>query len=168
MTFNLLDHITVMCPDFQAGDKWSACRKMACMMAESKELSEEATEAITTALIARETHGSTAFGKGLAVPEARELPVPGVLVGLFLCKEGLAFEALDKAPVYILAPVVGNDDWEVRFECVIAIFQMLQNVGCRDQLLACKTANEMRSVLVSFYDPQVRETEPFPMPGGRE
>ena len=50
----------------------------------------------------REKHGSTGFGKGVAVPHVKHEKIKKMAAAIGVSQDGVDFNALDKAPVYAI------------------------------------------------------------------
>ncbi|MCE9589348.1 MAG: PTS sugar transporter subunit IIA [Planctomycetes bacterium] len=65
-------------------------------------------------ILDREKHGSTGFGKGVAVPHVKHDKIKGMAAAIGCSAAGVDFNALDKAPVYsvflLLSPKNKPDD----------------------------------------------------------
>ena len=58
-------------PELKAHDRDGVIRELVQALAKSKALAEKDVDAIVKAIIDREKHGSTGFGKGVAVPHVK-------------------------------------------------------------------------------------------------
>jgi len=69
-------------------------------------------DTILQTLRAREELGSTAIGKGVAIPHCRSLVVSKIIVAVGRSKAGVSFKSIDKKKAFlfflIVAPPVGN------------------------------------------------------------
>lgn len=59
-------------------------------------------DAIYKAVLAREQRGSTAWGRGIAVPHNRAKSMPRLSLAIGLSQHGVEFNALDRQPVYTI------------------------------------------------------------------
>lgn len=55
---------------------------------------------LVSEIIDREKHGSTGFGKGVAVPHVKHDKIEKMAAAIGVSQKGVDFNALDKAPVY--------------------------------------------------------------------
>lgn len=78
-------------------------------------------------IIQREKHGSTGFGKGVAVPHVKHDKVKKMAATIGVSQKGVDFNALDKEPVYsivlLLSPVNKPDE---HLQAMENIFSNLQ------------------------------------------
>ncbi len=78
-------------------------------------------------IIERENHGSTGFGKGVAVPHVKHESVTQMAAAIGVSAKGVDFNALDKAPVYsivlLLSPKNKPDE---HLQAMENIFSSLQ------------------------------------------
>src|SRR5436190_8370929 len=58
----------------------------------------------------REKHGSTGFGKGVAVPHVKHEKVKRMAAAIGVSSRGVEFNALDKAPVYSIVLLLSPKD----------------------------------------------------------
>ncbi len=97
-------------------------------------------ETIYTHLKAREAHGSTGFGNGVALPHAR---VPGLeefVVGIALSQRGVDFEALDKKKVRLIFFIVGPEEAAgEHLKALAAISRQANSPKVRAELLKAMT-----------------------------
>jgi PTS system nitrogen regulatory IIA component len=111
MTLTDLVASNAVIPALKVNSKKQAIQELA---ARAAELTGQDERAILEILLQREKLGSTAVGKGVAIPHGK-LPKLGRLFGLFARLErGIDFEALDSQPVdlmfLLLAPEAAGAD----------------------------------------------------------
>ncbi|MBN1256596.1 MAG: PTS sugar transporter subunit IIA [Planctomycetes bacterium] len=89
----------------------------------------------------REAMGSTAFGGGVAIPHCRLENVKEFVVGVVTSREGVAFNALDEAPVklfvFIIAPMLESNE---HIKVLSAISQVLRIPGAINELAEAASA----------------------------
>jgi nitrogen PTS system EIIA component len=74
---------------------------------EEGHLKEDAARKAEKAIQKRESQGSTAIGKGLAIPHAKGCPFIKQVLGVFArTREGLAFDAVDGGLVHVFFLVI--------------------------------------------------------------
>ena len=93
--------------DLQARDKRSAIKEMLQHSVAQGLLKEDAAKKAERAILKRETMGSTAIGKGLAIPHAKGCSFVDDIVGVFgRSTEGIPFNSVDGEPVHVFFVVV--------------------------------------------------------------
>ena len=59
-------------------------------------------------ILDRENKGSTGFGKGVAVPHVKHEQIDGMVATIGVSRQGVDFNALDKAPVYSIVLLLSS------------------------------------------------------------
>ena len=84
-------------------------------------------EKLIKLILDREKHGSTGFGKGVAVPHVKHEQITRMAAAVGVSQEGVDFNALDRAPVYsvvlVLSPI---DKPDAHLQAMETIFSNLQ------------------------------------------
>ena len=112
--------------ELTATTKDGVLREMVDLAVTSKVLPRGRKEQVVDLLLERERRGSTAFGRGVAVPPAK---VPGLQrpAGLVARSvEGLDFRAIDGEPVYALVMLVSPEN---RAEDHLATLRWLSTIA---------------------------------------
>lgn len=93
--------------ELKARDKKAAIKEMLQHSVSQGILKEDAAKKAEKAILKRETMGSTAIGKGLAIPHAKGCSFVDDVVGVFgRSTEGIPFDAVDGGLVHVLFIVV--------------------------------------------------------------
>ncbi|MGN6366854.1 MAG: PTS sugar transporter subunit IIA [Phycisphaerae bacterium] len=87
-------------PELEATDRDAVIRELVSALAAAKAISASDVDAIVKAIIDREKHGSTGFGKGVAVPHVKHPAIKKRVGAIGRSAVGVDFAALDQAPVY--------------------------------------------------------------------
>lgn len=99
-------------------------------------------------ILAREEHGSTAVGEGIAIPHAKNAGVKAPSLAAMTVPDGVDYEALDDEPSNILfmiaAPVDGGD---VHLDVLSRLMTILMDEDFRAKLLAAKDKEEFLKVI---------------------
>lgn len=111
-----------------------------------------ATKALRDELIKlildREKHGSTGFGKGVAVPHVKHDKIKKMVATIGVSQKGVDFNALDKAPVFsivlLLSPKNKPDE---HLQAMENIFSNLQKDTFRRFLRQATTVPEVIDLL---------------------
>lgn len=109
-----------------------------------KKLSDDLIDMI----IDREKHGSTGFGKGVAVPHVKHEQIKKMAAAIGICPQGMDFNSLDKQPVYsvvLLLGPAGNPDEHLK--AMEKIFSNLQNETFRRFLRQATTVEAVQDLL---------------------
>jgi len=138
---------TLIFLDIEAKDKQDAIQKTIDMM--------QANGAITNgdkfyqAVMEREALGSTAIGKGLALPHARTQYVDEIIIAVTRLKTGIEFDATDGEPVELIfllgtpLKVVGE------YLSVLAkLSKIVKDDKTRKKILKAKSSIEIKSIFV--------------------
>ncbi|HRX86447.1 MAG TPA: PTS sugar transporter subunit IIA [Phycisphaerae bacterium] len=136
-------------PELKATDRNGVIREMIESLAAAGAIAAEDTEAVARACIARENHGSTGFGKGVAVPHVKHPSVKKMAASIARSTVGIDFAALDRAPVYTVVMLLSNDqDPDKHLAAMERIFRHLQRDNFRRFLRQAETQDAMRDLIV--------------------
>jgi mannitol/fructose-specific phosphotransferase system IIA component (Ntr-type) len=95
--------------DMKAKTKPDAIRMLTAKISDAGHLPPDRVDDVVAALLRREELGSTAIGRGVAVPHARHAAVSRVVGAVGYAAEGIDFDSLDRSPVtrvfLLLAPL---------------------------------------------------------------
>ena len=98
-------------------------------------------QSLVSAILARESLGTTALGNGVAFPHVRTRLAERLLGVLGLERGGIAFDALDGSPVYgVFLLVAPEDVTKEYFEVLGRITAIGKDKSLRLQLRGCRTA----------------------------
>jgi PTS system fructose-specific IIC component len=93
--------------DLQARDKKVAIREMLQHLVTAGKLKDDAAKKAERAVQKREGQGSTAIGKGLAIPHAKDCSFIKEILGVFgRSREGIPFDAVDGGAVNVIFLVI--------------------------------------------------------------
>jgi len=108
-------------------------------------------------ILAREEHGSTAIGEGIAIPHAKNKGVKAPSLAAMTVPGGVDYEALDDEPSNLLfmiaAPEGGGD---VHLDVLAKLMTILMDEDFRANLLAAKDKDEFLKIIDDM------ETEKYP------
>lgn len=108
-------------------------------------------------IVAREEHGSTAVGEGIAIPHAKNKGVSAPSLAAMTVPDGVDYEALDDEPSNLLfmiaAPENGGD---VHLDVLSKLMTILMDEDFRARLLAAKDKDEFLKIIDDM------ETEKYP------
>jgi mannitol/fructose-specific phosphotransferase system IIA component (Ntr-type) len=136
-------------PELKSTDRNGVIRELIDSLAATESVDEADKEAIARACIARENHGSTGFGKGVAVPHVKHAAVKRMMATIGRSSAGVDFASLDRAPVYtvvlLLSPL---DDPDTHLAAMERIFRHLQRDNFRRFLRQAETREMMRDLII--------------------
>ncbi|HTV49264.1 MAG TPA: PTS sugar transporter subunit IIA [Phycisphaerae bacterium] len=96
--------------DIKATSRDGAIHELVESLAASGAIDSAAVEPICKAILDREKHGSTGFGKGVAVPHAKVSGIKKHVATIGRSSSGVDFAALDQAPVYSIVLLLSPPD----------------------------------------------------------
>ena len=106
-------------------------------------------------IIDREKHGSTGFGKGVAVPHVKHAKIKKMAAAIGVSQRGVDFNALDKAPVYSIVLLLSpKDKPDEHLQAMENIFSNLQKDTFR-RFLRQATTREHLTDLIERADSQL-------------
>lgn len=96
----------------------------------------------------REKHGSTGFGKGVAVPHVKHEKIKRMAAAIGVSSRGVDFNALDKAPVYSVVLLLSpRDKANEHLHAMESIFSNLQKDTFRRFLRQASSVQEVKDLL---------------------
>lgn len=99
-------------------------------------------------IVGREKHGSTGFGKGVAVPHVKHEKIKKMVAAIGVSQKGVDFNALDKAPVYSVVLLISpKDKPDEHLQAMENIFSNLQKDNFRRFLRQSSTAEAIKDLL---------------------
>ena len=99
-------------------------------------------------IIDREKHGSTGFGKGVAVPHVKHEKIKKMVAAIGVSQQGVDFNALDKAPVYgIVLLLSPKDSPDEHLQAMENIFSNLQKDTFRRFLRQAATRDDVAELI---------------------
>lgn len=111
-------------------------------------LSAELAKRITQEILLREAQGTSAMGRGIALPHLKHAGVRHIVFAIGRSVRGVSFSALDRKPVHLfalaLAPMPASPEYPALLGKMLGL---LQDRHIRDQLLSARTRDEMLEVL---------------------
>lgn len=135
-------------PTLNATSRDDAINEMADAMVEAKAVPKALRDELVKSVLDREKHGSTGFGKGVAVPHVKHEKIKEVTACVAVSKEGVDFNALDREPVYAIFLLASpKDDPEAHLDAMNNLFANLQNERFRKFLRMAETTQAVQDVL---------------------
>ena len=133
-------------PDFRAVAKEDALKKLASKAA----LAVGGVDArvIFKVLSEREGLGSTAIGKGIAIPHGKIPGLKKIAMLVFRCKEGVPFESADSRPVFVIVLLLAPDDATTAYLKVLArVSRALKMDGMVERIKDAGNVAEIKQIL---------------------
>jgi PTS system fructose-specific IIA component/PTS system nitrogen regulatory IIA component len=136
-------------PELKATDRNGVIHELIDSLAKVNSIDAKDKEAIAKACIARENHGSTGFGKGVAVPHVKHESVKSMSAAIARSSAGVDFAALDRAPVYTVVLLLSPaNDPDTHLAAMERIFRHLQRDNFRRFLRQAETKEMMRDLII--------------------
>ena len=121
-------HDETVCTDLQVRERDEAIGLLLAKFIDTDMMDAALMDRALRATLDRELLGSTAIGKGVAVPHARVEGVTGILVAFGFSEQGVEFHALDGAPVHMIFLVLGPKEGADGYLTVLQhISRLVQN-----------------------------------------
>src|SRR5262249_36177829 len=132
----------ILCP-LSATDRLGAIEEISSALARVHAVDARRVKA---ALLERETLGSTAIGKEIAVPHAKfDLPRTAGVLGI--SPRGIHFGAADELPVRIFVGLLSPAEGAGHLKALAAVAQELSDPATRSRLLAARDARAVYEIL---------------------
>jgi mannitol/fructose-specific phosphotransferase system IIA component (Ntr-type) len=146
----LADYLSedVVCMDLLSQKRTEVIRALLEMLVAGKRMPAKLVDRALGAILDREKLGSTAIGRGVAVPHARMEELDKVLVAFGFSARGVEFNALDTKPVHevflVIAPKAGADEY---LDLMERITRLVQNDDFRRFVSRAKGAKEVMELI---------------------
>ena len=109
----------------------------------------EQNNAIYTAILKREHLGSTAMGRGIAIPHARVKGLPSPQIAAITLAQPIQFDAPDDKPVdLVIGLAVPDDSTEEHLKILADLSTMLSKNVFLEQLRHCKDNADLYNALM--------------------
>ena len=132
----------------ESSGKNEVVEELAKALVSTGQLGKKDLEQFVKDILAREKLGTTAIGKGIAIPHVRTDLASGLVGVLGFSKGGIDFDSLDKKPthaVFMLASPMSDKDQQIRILGRIAAVANHDNF--LNFLLQCKSAEGVADLL---------------------
>ncbi len=114
-------------PDLKSTERDDVINEMINAIVQSGAAPKKLKDELIKQIIDREKHGSTGFGKGVAVPHVKHDKIKKMVAAIGVSRNGVDFNALDKAPVYSIVLLLSpKDKPEEHLQAMENIFSNLQ------------------------------------------
>ena len=125
----LLDFVCTdaMISDLQSTERDAVINELIDKLIEANAVDASLKEDLVSMIIERENHGSTGFGKGVAVPHVKHEKIEKMAAAVGVSQKGVDFNALDKQPVYSIFVLLSpKDKPDEHLQAMENIFSNLQ------------------------------------------
>ncbi|MGC8551284.1 MAG: PTS sugar transporter subunit IIA [Phycisphaerae bacterium] len=130
--------------NLKATQRDAVIRELLESLVVAKALSQADVDILAKAIIDREKHGSTGFGKGVAVPHVKHPCIKRRLGVIGRSAAGIDFSALDQAPVYSVVLLLSPPDSpDGHLQAMESIFRHLQQDNFRRFLRQAQSQREI-------------------------
>ncbi len=132
----------------QSSTKKGVVEELAGALVVTDQLNKDDLAKFVKEIMAREALGTTAIGRGIAIPHVRTALSSGLVGILGFSRDGIDFDSLDKQPthaVFMLASPMANKDSQIRILGRIAAVANHENF--LRFLLQCKSAQDIVDLL---------------------
>lgn len=135
-------------PEMKAVDRDVAIAELVDALVAAGAAPQDVRDELLEQIIEREKHGSTGFGKGVAVPHVKHEQVKHMAAAIGVNPKGVDFNALDKAPVYsivlLLSPKNKPDE---HLQAMENIFSSLQKDQFRKFLRQATSREDVEELI---------------------
>ena len=136
-------------PELCANDRDGVVREMVTALAAWLKLGDDVVASIAEAVIERERGGSTAFGKGVAVPHAKHSAIQGVVGAIARSSRGVEFRSLDREPVNLIVLLLSSPDChDEHLTALERVFRFVREGNLRRFVMQAKDPAEIWSLVV--------------------
>ncbi|QDU32902.1 PTS system fructose-specific EIIABC component [Poriferisphaera corsica] len=146
----LLDFVctNALISDLQATERDAAINEVLDKLVETGTVPADLKDELVSMIIERENHGSTGFGKGVAVPHVKHERITKMQAAVGVSQKGVDFNALDKQPVYSIFMLLSpKDSPDEHLQAMENIFSNLQKDQFRRFLRQSTSADEIKDLL---------------------
>lgn len=134
--------------ELSACDRDGVVREMVGLLAAGLKLGDEVAASVAEAVIERERGGTTAFGKGVAVPHAKHSSIHGVVGAIARSTRGVEFRALDREPVNLIVLLLGSPDChDEHLAALKRVFKFVRDGNLRRFMMQAKDPTEIWSLI---------------------
>jgi len=133
----------------QNTERDSVIKELISALVTADAISSALHDELVREIITREKHGSTGFGKGVAVPHAKHDKLKQMVAAIGVCQNGVDFNALDKEPVYsVILLLSPKDQPDEHLHAMENIFSNLQNTTFRKFLRQATTVQAVQELIL--------------------
>ncbi|MGB1126056.1 MAG: PTS sugar transporter subunit IIA [Phycisphaeraceae bacterium] len=135
-------------PVLQAESRDDAIAEMVDSLVAAKAIPKGLRDEVIKLVLDREKHGSTGFGKGVAVPHVKHDKIKKVVASVAVSQAGVDFNSLDEQPVYCLFLLASpKDKPDEHLQAMENLFNHLQTDMFRKFMRQAETKDAVIDVL---------------------
>ena len=134
--------------DFTSHTKKDVFKEIANLLEATKKIFK--AEIIIDLLEKREQLGTTAIGKGIAIPHCRSMAAEKLTVIVGLKQEGIDFDAPDQLPVKIVFVIIAPPQDVNYLPFLGKLVELLRDESARKRLLRVKSFKGFKKVITEF------------------
>lgn len=135
-------------PQLVAQERDAAINELVDALVAAKACSADLRDELVKLILDREKHGSTGFGKGVAVPHVKHEAITTMAAAIAVSPKGVDFNALDKEPVYSIFLLMSPKDRpDEHLQAMENIFSNLQNETFRKFLRQSDSIEAIKDLL---------------------
>lgn len=143
-------------PTLQATSRDEAIHELVDALIGSGAVDAGLKDELIKSVLDREKHGSTGFGKGVAVPHVKHDKIEKVIAAVAVSHTGVDFNALDREPVYCLFLLASpKDKPDEHLQAMENLFNHLQNDMFRKFLRQAETKDAVIEVITEADEGQL-------------
>ncbi|MDP3730341.1 MAG: PTS sugar transporter subunit IIA [Candidatus Omnitrophota bacterium] len=132
--------------DIKATDKEGVIRELADLLAGATGMKNK--EELISAVLARESLGSTGIGQGVGIPHAKSQAAKELVAAFGLSKEGVNFDSLDGELVHIFFLLIAPEESAgPHLKALARISRMLKDKYFRELLRKAKDESEILRII---------------------
>ena len=148
---NCFNEGTIVTP-LNCNDKYGAIKELICRAPVFSEASDK--RELEQAVIQREKLLSTGLGRGVAIAHGTTSTVGRLIIALGLSKEGIEFDAVDKAPVHLLFVIANPPEKKQDYLRALATVATLMRDPAFRKLLAESDCTQLleKELAAAFQD----------------
>ncbi len=134
--------------DLAATTRDGAVRELVELLAHAGRIQPGDVEEVTQAILRREHLGSTAIGRGVAIPHSKAKAVTQFTAAFGRSAPGIEFAAIDNEPVHLVFLLTSPPDSQrAHLRALAHISRLLTKQDLRARILAAKDATEILEVI---------------------
>ncbi len=140
--------VKALVPQMQAATRDDAVTELIDALVTSGSITKSLRNDLIKQIMDREKHGSTGFGKGVAVPHVKHSKIKKMVAAIGVSQNGVDFNALDKEAVYSVVLLLSPEDKpDEHLQAMENIFSNLQRDTFRSFLRQATTREEVEELL---------------------
>ena len=142
---------TRVVPELQATSKAGALRELVDAIRSAEGLEPAGIAQVCDRLLARERLGTTALGRGGAIPHVKWRGTRRFLGAIGYCPGGIDFDSLDGGPTYGVFLVVGPEDRPAAYlNLMTRLAQVIQKSDLIPFLTSCRNQQDFVDLLLEM------------------